>query len=172
MMCSEDGLYLYSEKEYCAKAVVNQSSFWVMNAEKPNSGKNSGRNQKLSLEACEEINVGTSSQNWSLRRKRLNSWRFFILIVSLTEKSNNAVVYILAHTCMYDLIVWSKLLHQDCRSLAPRWIEDEAQNFLIEQSHGILLDSLTSRNGCCLYCAWSRLKPKFYKLKYLRQVDA
>ncbi len=63
MMCSEDGLYLYSDKEYCAKAVVNQSSFWVMNAEKPNSGKNSGRNQKLSLEACEEINVGTSSQN-------------------------------------------------------------------------------------------------------------
>ena len=58
-----------------------------MNAEKPNSGKNSCRNQKLSLKACEEINVGTSSQNWSRRSKRLNSWRFIIWLSHLQRRA-------------------------------------------------------------------------------------
>ena len=55
-MCSEDGLYLYSEKESCTKAVVNQSSFRVWKAEKSMCENKIGRNQKSSLAACDEIN--------------------------------------------------------------------------------------------------------------------
>ena len=66
MMCSRDGEYLYSEKEACAKAGVNQSAFRRWKAGKPIGGKKTGRNRKLSLAACEEINKEQTEKSMNL----------------------------------------------------------------------------------------------------------
>ena len=65
-MCSRDGEYLYSEKEACAKVGVNQSSFRRLKAGKSIGENKTGRNRKLTLAACEEINKEQTEKSMNL----------------------------------------------------------------------------------------------------------